>query len=125
VGRAGYHTGRRLIVVACDHLGFGDSDDPRRQRLDYDNTALGNPATVEAVMELIEQGTLADDFRRSAGGEVRHRAPMGGCYTIVLARPARPVRRSPAGYSAIHTIVPSRPGTPPRSAAARALNSTT
>ena len=50
-GQAGWHVERGWIFVACDHLGFGDSTSPDGNALNYYNTALGNKATVEAVME--------------------------------------------------------------------------
>jgi pimeloyl-ACP methyl ester carboxylesterase len=114
-GQAGFHTARGWIVVACDHLGFGESSILDDGVLNYDNTALGNLATVNEVMRRIESGTLAPGLAAVTGAvKLGFGQSMGGCYTIVLQAHHAPFDGIAAlGYSGIHTIVPSRPGTPP------------
>jgi alpha-beta hydrolase superfamily lysophospholipase len=114
-GQAGWHTERGWIFVACDHLGFGDSTVPEGDVLDYDNVALGNKGTVEAVMSKLESGTLADDFPPVVGAtKLGIGQSMGGCFTIVLQGQHGTFDGiASLGFSGIHTHVPSRPGTPP------------
>ncbi|MCU1344006.1 MAG: hypothetical protein JWL70_272 [Acidimicrobiia bacterium] len=114
-GQAGFHTDRGWIFVAIDHLGFGDSTIPDGNALDYDNTALGNKATVEAVMERLESGTLKEGFPAVVGAvKLGIGQSMGGCFTIVLQGQHRVFDGiASLGYSGIHTVVPTRPGLPP------------
>ncbi|HEX5588451.1 MAG TPA: alpha/beta hydrolase [Acidimicrobiia bacterium] len=115
-GQAGFHTDRGWVLVACDHLGVGDStvpDDPNA--LTYDNVARANLATVEHVSGLLERGELLDGFAPVTGAtRLGIGQSMGGCFTIVLQGQHAVFDGIAAlGYSAIHTSVPSRPGTPP------------
>lgn len=113
-GEAGFHTDRGWIFVACDHLGFGDSTIPEGNALDLDNVAAANHATVLAVMERLETGTLFEGFAPIIGAtKLGIGQSMGGCFTII----AQGVHETfdgvgILGYSAIHTVVPNRPGTP-------------
>ncbi|MGX7680222.1 alpha/beta hydrolase [Jatrophihabitans sp. DSM 45814] len=113
-GEAGWHRDRGWIVVTCDHLGFGDATAPEGNVLDFDNVALGNKATVEAVLEKLEQGTLHPGYpairnpTKLALGQ-----SMGGCFTIVLQGQHQTFDGIAAlGFSGIHTVVPTRPGAP-------------
>lgn len=113
-GQAGWHTRRGWIFVACDHLGFGDATAPGGNVLNYDNVALGNKATVEAVMTKLEAATLVEGYP-SVTDAVRLGIgqSMGGCFTIVLQGQHRVFDGiASLGFSAIHTVVPSRPGSP-------------
>src|SRR3984893_5341382 len=84
-GEAGWHVERGWIFVACDHLGFGDSTIPEGNVLNYDNVALGNKATVEAVMDKLEAGTLTDGYPPVQGvTKLGIGQSMGGCFMIVL-----------------------------------------
>jgi alpha-beta hydrolase superfamily lysophospholipase len=114
-GQAGWHTRRGWIFVACDHLGFGDSTSPEGDVLNYDNVALGNKATVEAVMEKLENGTLLDGYGPVQGAATLGIGQsMGGCFTIVLQGQHRTFDAiGSLGFSGIHTVVPTRPGAPP------------
>jgi hypothetical protein len=60
--QAEHHTARGVIVVACDHLGVGDSSEPDRSELSYENVAAVNRATVDGVLGLLAAGALDDDF---------------------------------------------------------------
>lgn len=113
-GEAGFHCDRGWIVVACDHLGFGQSTVPDGNLLTLDSIAAGNHATVRAVIGLLEAGTLAEGLQPVQGATVLGIGQsMGGCFTIVAQGQFGTFDGiGILGYSAIHTIVPSRPGTP-------------
>jgi alpha-beta hydrolase superfamily lysophospholipase len=113
-GQAGWHTQRGWIFVACDHLGFGDSTAPEGNVLDYDNIARGNHATVQAVMEKLESGTLLEGYPAVHGAtKLGIGQSMGGCFTIVAQGQLETFDGIAAlGFSGIHTVVPNRPGTP-------------
>jgi alpha-beta hydrolase superfamily lysophospholipase len=113
-GQAGWHSARGWIFVACDHLGFGDSTVPEDNVLNYDNVALGNKATVEAVLARLAAGDLAEDFPAvQEPVTLGIGQSMGGCFTIVLQAQHRTFDGiASLGFSGIHTVVPSRPGGP-------------
>ena len=113
-GQAGWHAARGWIFVACDSLGFGDATAPDGDVLTYENIALGNQATVAAVLARLESGTLADGYPPIRGATtVGLGQSMGGCFTIVLQGQHQVFDGIAAlGFSGIHTGVPSRPGTP-------------
>lgn len=113
-GQAGWHTDRGWIFVACDHLGVGDSTVPVVDRLSYEIIAATNAATVAQVMEQLEAGTLVSGYPAVRDAvKIGIGQSMGGCFTI-LTQGQHAVFDGVGilGYSAIHTIVPSRPGTP-------------
>lgn len=114
-GQAGWHAARGWIFVSCDSLGFGDASAPAGDVLTYENIAAGNKATVAAVLTALESGTLLDGYPPVAGATTLGLGQsMGGCFTIVLQGQHRTFDGIAAlGFSAIHTVVPSRPGTPP------------
>ena len=114
-GEAGWHVARGWIFVAADHLGFGDSTIPDGNALNYDNVALGNRATVAAVMEKLETGTLSAGLAPLSGAtKIAIGQSMGGCFAIVQQGQHRTFDGiASLGYSGIHTVVPSRPGLPP------------
>ncbi|WP_257540476.1 serine aminopeptidase domain-containing protein [Sphingobium sp. CFD-1] len=113
-GEAGYHNARGWIVVACDHLGFGDSTIPDDDKLDLDIVAAANDATVRAIMDRIEAGTLVDNFPAVPGAtRIGIGQSMGGCFAIVAQGNHETFDGiATLGYSGIHTIVPTRPGQP-------------
>ena len=88
---------------------------PAGDVLTYENIALGNKATVAAVMAKLESGTLLDGYPPVPGATTLGLGQsMGGCFTIVIQGQHQIFDGIAAlGYSAIHTVVPSRPGTPP------------
>ena len=116
-GQAGWHAARGWIFVSCDSLGFGDATAPEGDVLGYENIARGNKATVAAVLARLEAGTLADGYPPVTGATTLGLGQsMGGCFTIVLQGQHQVFDGIAAlGFSAIHTVVPSRPGTPPAS----------
>jgi pimeloyl-ACP methyl ester carboxylesterase len=114
-GQAGFHCGRGWIFVACDHLGFGESTIPAGNALGFENIARGNDATVKAVMQKLQSGTLLSGYPTVRGAiKLGIGQSMGACFTIVAqAQLGTFDGVGILGYSGIHTIVPSRPGTPP------------
>jgi pimeloyl-ACP methyl ester carboxylesterase len=114
-GQAGYHTSRGWVFAAVDHLGVGESTIVEPDTLDYETVALANKATVETVVTRLTEGTLADGFPPVARAvKIGIGQSMGGCFTIVLQAQHAPFDAiASLGYSGIHTLVPSRPGTPP------------
>ncbi|MDB6061964.1 MAG: hypothetical protein JWM78_2067 [Verrucomicrobiaceae bacterium] len=113
-GEAGWHVERGWIFVACDHLGFGDSTIPEGNALNYDNVARGNKETVDTIVRKLEAGTLLEGYPAVKGAtKLGIGQSMGGCFTIVLqGQHATFDGIATLGYSGIHTIVPSKPGTP-------------
>lgn len=113
-GQAGWHAERGWIFVACDPLGFGEATVAPPGALNYENAARAGLATVERVTELLRTGTLAPGFPAvQAPVRLGMGQSMGGCLTIVLQGLHRVFDGvAILGYSAIHTVVPSRPGTP-------------
>jgi hypothetical protein len=113
-GQAGWHAARGWVFVACDSLGFGEATAPEGDVLTYENIARGNKATVAAVLARLESGTLAGGYPPVAGATTLGLGQsMGGCFTIVLQGQHQVFDGIAAlGFSAIHTVVPSRPGTP-------------
>jgi len=111
-GQAGFHTDRGWIVVTCDHLGAGDSTVIDPDPFGYETVALGNLAVVREVMRRLEDGELGrppvHDAVKLGFGQ-----SMGGSFLIVLQAHHTPFDGIAAlGSSAIHTVVPSRPGAP-------------
>ncbi|MDB5425046.1 MAG: hypothetical protein JWQ29_2462 [Phenylobacterium sp.] len=113
-GQAGFHTDKGWIFVACDHLGFGDSTVPEGNALTLDNVAAANHATVIEVMKRLETGALADGLGPVTPAlKLGIGQSMGGCFTIVAQGQLGTFDAvGLLGYSAIHTVVPTRPGRP-------------
>jgi pimeloyl-ACP methyl ester carboxylesterase len=113
-GEAAFHCDRGWIFVACDSLGFGDSTIPEGNSLTLDNTAAANDATVRAVMERLQNGTLLDGLLPIKGAtKLGIGQSMGGCFTD-RAQGQHGTFDGVAilGFSGIHTVVPTRPGQP-------------
>jgi pimeloyl-ACP methyl ester carboxylesterase len=113
-GEAGFHCERGWIFVACDHLGFGDSTIPEGNRLTLESAAAANDATVRAVMERLQHGTVAPGLRPITGATTLGIGQsMGGCFTVIAqGRHGTFDGIAILGFSAIHTVVPTRPGRP-------------
>jgi pimeloyl-ACP methyl ester carboxylesterase len=113
-GQAAYHTSRGWIFVSCDHLGVGDSTVPEGNVLSYEHVANANLATVNAVMEKLQQGNLAESIAPITDAvKIGIGQSMGGCFTVVLQGQHAPFDGiATLGYSAIHTVVPAAPGKP-------------
>jgi pimeloyl-ACP methyl ester carboxylesterase len=112
-GQAQWHARRGWVLVACDHLGVGDSTVPDPDVLEYETVARANNAVVVAVMARLNAGDLTAGFP-AIGDAVKLGIgqSMGGCFTIVLQAHHRPFDAiGLLGFSATHTVVPSPPGT--------------
>ena len=112
-GQAGWHTRRGWIFVAVDHLGVGDSTVPEGD-LTYETVAAANVAAVRAVTGRLAEGTVGEGFPPVTGAvTLGVGQSMGGCFLIVAQGQHRIFDGiGVLGFSAIHTVVPSRPGTP-------------
>jgi alpha-beta hydrolase superfamily lysophospholipase len=96
-----FHTDRGFVVVACDHLGVGDSSHPEPDTLTFGDLADANHATVTSVLDRLADGTLdptlAPIVDPSVVG-VGH--SMGGCLGVVQqARHATFAALAVLGYS--------------------------
>lgn len=113
-GQAGFHTSRGWVFVSCDHLGVGDSTVPEGNVQTMEMSALANKATVEAVLAQLRSGSLADSLGDLDSATLLALGQsMGGCFTIVLEGQHHVFDGvGILGYSGIHTVVPSRPGSP-------------
>jgi alpha-beta hydrolase superfamily lysophospholipase len=116
-GQAAWHAHRGWIFIACDHLGTGDStghdseDDPE---LSYEAMALANDATAAEILARLEAGTLVPGYP-----PVRHPVriglghSMGGCLTIIAQALCQTYDAvGILGFSAVHTSIPTKPGSP-------------
>jgi hypothetical protein len=110
-GQAGFHNARGWIVVTCDHLGVGDSTVIDPDPLGFETIALGNFAVIREVMRQLEHGELGLPPVRNAV-KLGFGQSMGGAFLIVLQGQHAPFDGiATLGASAIHTVVPARPGT--------------
>lgn len=96
------HVARGWVVVTCDHLGVGDSDQPDPWTLTFEVLADANDMTVHGVLTKLE---LEPGLVLGIGQS------MGGCLSIVTQARRRTFDAlAILGYSAIHTILPSPSG---------------
>jgi alpha-beta hydrolase superfamily lysophospholipase len=114
-GQAGWHVERGWIFVACDPLGWGEATTGPEDRLDYDTIARGNKQTVEHIVGRLAEGSLVDGYPAVRDAMLLGIGQsMGGCITIVQqGQHATFDGVAALGFSGIHTVVPTRPGTPP------------
>ena len=111
--QAEHHADRGLVVVACDHLGCGESDGAAG--LTLERILAANVATVAEMRHRLAQGKalpglapIRDPFAIGIGQS------MGGCFTIAAqGRHGCFDAVAILGYSAHHTVVPVPPGTAP------------
>jgi pimeloyl-ACP methyl ester carboxylesterase len=113
-GQAGWHTSRGWVFVAVDHLQVGDSTTFDPDLLTFEAIVSANAIAVSAVLARLAEGTVTDTLPPiTAPTVVGIGQSMGGCFTLVLQAHHRCFDAiGILGYSAIHTVVPSRPGTP-------------
>jgi alpha-beta hydrolase superfamily lysophospholipase len=111
--QAEHHARRGLVVVACDHLGCGESDSA--PGLTRDRIAAGNAATAAEMQRRLARGDAApglapvrDPLAIGIGQS------MGGCFTIAAQARHRCFDAvAILGYSAHHTTIPLPPGVEP------------
>jgi alpha-beta hydrolase superfamily lysophospholipase len=113
-GQAAWHTDRGWIFVALDHLGFGDSSCFEPDLLTFEHVADANNALVTHVIDGLAAGTLIEGLPAVTNAyKVGIGQSMGGCFLVVQQAHHRSFDAvAVLGYSAIHTVVPSRPGVP-------------
>ncbi|GAA4554580.1 hypothetical protein [Pseudonocardia xishanensis] len=114
-GQAGHHAAGGWIVVACDHLGVGDSSTPANPaQLTLDVLAAANAATVETVSTRLQEGRLLRDLPPLASPtRIGIGQSMGGAILIVhQGRHATFDAIAVLGFSAYHTVIPRPPGMP-------------
>ena len=76
--------GEGLAVVACDHLGVGNSTQPDTFKLSYERLAAANHATATAILSRLTAGTLAGGLAPvQVGRVVGIGQSMGGCLLTV------------------------------------------
>src|SRR5207247_1246243 len=81
---AEHQTGRGFVLVACDHLGVGDSSRPDTFELSYERLAAANHATALEVLDRLREGTLADGIDAvDVDAVVGTGQSMGGCLLTV------------------------------------------
>jgi pimeloyl-ACP methyl ester carboxylesterase len=110
-----YHARHGVIVVACDHIGVGDSSQPEaRETLTYENVADANHAIAEIVLERLRSGTLETgypampDLLPVGAGQ-----SMGGCLlTVTQARHHTFAGVCFLGWSGRGNVIPTAPGEP-------------
>ena len=100
--QAAFHVARGWVVVTCDHLGVGDSDQPDPSTLTIEVLADANDATVRGVLAALDV---------IPGLVIGMGQSMGGCLSVVTqARQRTFDALAVLGYSAIHTQMPSPAG---------------
>jgi pimeloyl-ACP methyl ester carboxylesterase len=78
---AEHHTGEGMVVVACDHLGVGDSSQPDTFELSYERLAAANHATATEVLSRLASGNGLP--RVQVGAVIGIGQSMGGCLLTV------------------------------------------
>lgn len=112
-GQAAYHTDRGWVFVAIDHLQVGDSTLFEPDLLTMEQIARANQAAVNHVLATLAAGSLGDLPAIERPFTIAMGQSMGGCFLIVHQGQLRSFDAvAVLGYSAVHTAVPSRPGTP-------------
>ncbi len=112
-GQAAYHTDRGWVFVAIDHLHVGDSTLFDPDILTMEQISRANQAAVNHVLAKLAAGSLGDLPVIERPYTVGIGQSMGGCFLVVHQGQLRSFDAvAILGYSAVHTSVPSRPGTP-------------
>jgi pimeloyl-ACP methyl ester carboxylesterase len=113
-GEVGYHLDRGWVMVTVDHLGVGESTVPDGP-ISLETIAAANNAAVQEIAGRLAEGTLVDGFPAASGATLLgFGQSMGGQFLTVLQAHHSPFQGiGILGWSAIHTVVPSRPGTTP------------
>ena len=113
--QAAHHTARGLAVIACDHLGVGESSLPDLTRLTMEQLAAANHATVESILDRLRAGSLSEGL-----DPIRPRLvvgigqSMGGCLlTVQQARNRTFDAVAILGWSGHQTVLPVPPGALP------------
>jgi pimeloyl-ACP methyl ester carboxylesterase len=82
--QAEHHTGLGVVVVACDHLGVGESSQPDTFELSYERIAAANHTTAREILSRLGNGTLAEGLApMDIASVVGIGQSMGGCLLTV------------------------------------------
>jgi alpha-beta hydrolase superfamily lysophospholipase len=114
--QASWHAARGWIFVAADLLGSGRSSQHHgRDACDYTALSAAGHAAEAEVLRRLAASTLSPGFPRVAEPVILGLGQsMGGCITLVQQARYRTYHGiAVLGYSAVHTIRPAQPGTPP------------
>jgi alpha-beta hydrolase superfamily lysophospholipase len=113
--QAAHHVARGLALIACDHLGVGESSMPDLNRLTMEQLAAANHATVESILQRLRAGTLAKDVDPIQPGHVSGMGQsMGGCLlTVQQARHRTFDAVAILGWSGHQTVLPVPAGAAP------------
>lgn len=113
-GQAGWHCDRGWIFVAIDSLQVGDSTHFEPDLLTFETVVSANKIAVEAVLAQLAAGTVVDGYAPIVDPfTLGIGQSMGGCFNLVQQGQHRTFDAvGILGFSAFHTVVPSRPGTP-------------
>lgn len=105
---ADFHTGRGMIMIACDHLGVGDSTLSHLDTLTPANVADAYALAVRKLCQQISDGTLAPGYAPiKSFAKIGIGQSLGGMMTIISQGRNHVFDGiAPLGYSAIHTQLP-------------------
>lgn len=106
--QAWHHTDDGFAVIACDHLGVGDSSRHDPFGLDFETLAAANHATVREILRRLTVGELAPDLPPQAiAGVVGIGQSFGGALlTVQQGRHGTFDGVALLGWSGIHTMFP-------------------
>lgn len=106
--QAEYHTARRAIFVAYDHLGVGDSSTHQNHQLTFEMLADGNDSFVREIIKRLALGTLSEGFPKlDKLFTVGTGQSLGAGITIIMqGRCGTFDAVGILGVSAIHTQLP-------------------
>lgn len=109
--QARFHAARGIVFVACDHVGVGDSEIPRRP-LDYDTVADADMVAAAAIVDRLRDGSYAEDGTRIAVTCAIALGQSFGGFLLTLGQARRPSFDAVAllGWSGIRTVSPYPPG---------------
>jgi alpha-beta hydrolase superfamily lysophospholipase len=113
--QAAHHAARGLVLIACDHLGVGESSVPDLNQLTMEQVAAANHATVDSILERVRTGSLAKGVdpieNRFVVGMGQS---MGGCLlTVQQARHRTFDAVAILGWSGHQTVLPVPAGATP------------
>ena len=106
-----HHAERGFVVVACDHLGVGESSEPDRSALTPQIVAEVNRATVDEVLRLLRAGELTPDASPVPAPIVIGGAHSLGAMLLIVQQARQRTFDAVAllGYSAIRVEPPGLP----------------
>ena len=109
---AAHHVARGYILVACDHVGIGDSSPCDTFGLTIESMAAANDATAREIKSRLQTGTLAPGVAAvKVERFVGIGQSMGGCLLTVQQAVHRTFDGiGLLGWSAIHENMPSPDG---------------